>query len=139
MKDYFVNRLGRPEILNRIGDDNILVFNFLNDEKTKMEIIGKQVDELTDYLAKKYRVALRLTPAFVRVLMLHPSGFERNGARGVRNLLNKMVLNPLAEQYFAATTECQGKTFQVDYRVKLEEIGCQPFDRSQLGYKWKAE
>lgn len=136
VKDFFVNRLGRPEILNRVGEDNILVFNFLKDADAKTKIIDQQIDVLNRFLQERQRVEVFCTRAFKRLLMIHPNGFERNGARGVRNLLNRFVLNPLAEGLFLDPDTCQGKTFKVDYQVAQGQIDTDPFDKTALHYEW---
>jgi hypothetical protein len=139
VKYFFVHRLGRPEILNRIGEDNILVFNFIRDEETKIKIVDLQIELLQKMLRQKHDVGIIATRGFKTLLMTHPSGFVRNGARGVRNLLSKLVLNPLAEQLFLDPDHCHGKTFRADYKVSLAEIPNRPFDKSALDYEWISE
>jgi hypothetical protein len=139
VKDFFVNRLGRPEILNRIGEDNILVFNFIKDEETKIKIVDLQIDQLQKMLREKHHVGIFCTRGFKTLLMTHPSGFVRNGARGVRNLLSRLVLNPLAQHLFLDPDRCHGKTFRADYKVSLAEIPDRPFEKSALEYEWITE
>lgn len=122
VRDFFVNHLGRPEILNRIGEDNILVFNFLDREDVKDQIIQKQVIDLANYLSGKYQVTINLTPVFCEVLKQHPGGFRQNGARGVRNLLRKLVLDKVALDIFTRGDDLVGKRLVVDYASKLSEI-----------------
>lgn len=136
VKDFFVNRLGRPEILNRIGEDNVLVFNFLKDDEAKNRIVDQQIENLRRSLKEKYRVGVFCTKAFKRMLVTHPNGFERNGARGVRNLLNRFILNPLAEQLFLDAERCLQKTFRADYLLEFDQIAQTPFDKSALRYEW---
>lgn len=123
VKDFFVNHLGRPEILNRIGEDNILVFNFLNNDGVKDQIIQKQVNDLASYLSEKFQVTISLTPAFCEVLKHHPGGFKRNGARGVRNLLRKLVLDKVAMDIFTRGETLVGQRLVVDYAAKQSAIG----------------
>lgn len=137
VRRFFVNKLGRPEILNRIGEDNILVFNFLNDPKAKEGIVAKKIEEVQSHLTRQYRVGMKCSERFIRLLMVHPNGFERNGARGVENLLRKFVLNPLAERLFFDRTACEGKTLRVDYFVTKDRIGEEPFDKARLTYEWE--
>ncbi|MDZ4848901.1 MAG: AAA family ATPase [Pirellulaceae bacterium] len=138
VKQYFVNTLGRPEILNRIGEDNILVFNFLQNEDAKMQIIDRDLRELNDTLQSKFSAKIYCTNAFKRLLMTHPSGFNRNGARGVRNLLEKLVINPLSEQVFLEPEKCHGRIFRVDYKKAVDRIAEEPFEKSALEYEWLA-
>jgi ATP-dependent Clp protease ATP-binding subunit ClpA len=112
------------------------VFNFLKDTDAKTKIVDQQVEVLNRSLRERQRVDVYCTRAFKRLLMVHPNGFERNGARGVRNLLNRFVLNALAVRLFADADACQGKTFKVDYQVAQDEIGTRPFDKGALHYEW---
>ncbi|TWT66903.1 Chaperone protein ClpB [Posidoniimonas polymericola] len=136
VKGFFVDQLGRPEILNRIGEDNILVFNFLKDGDAQDQIVQKQVADLNTMLEEKYRISVEVTPAFRRLLRTHPSGFERNGARGVRNLLRRYVMDQLAMELFTNEEKKEGQVFQVDYREKSDSIGELPFDSSKLQWQW---
>ena len=136
VKHFFVEVLGRPEILNRIGEENILVFRFLTDDGAKTEIIEQQIKNMQATLQEQHRVSIVCTPAFRRLLMVHPSGFDRNGARGVRNLLNRYILNRLAPDLLMQGDECRGRTLRIDYEVADEQIGKQPFDASHLAYEW---
>lgn len=139
VKEFFVNELGRPEILNRIGEDNILVFNFLTNDEAKNKIVDQQIESLHLYLRERHQIGLFCTKAFRRLLMVHPNGFDRNGARGVRNLLNKLVLNPLAEQLFLEHDACVQKVFRADYEVPLDRIKEEPFNKTALRYEWVTE
>ena len=137
VKDYFVNTLGRPEILNRIGEDNVLVFRFLTDDDAKLKIVDQQVEAVNRHLTGR-QVAIHCTRSFKRMLMVHPGGFARNGARGVRNLLNKWAVNPLSSDLFLTPERCHGRTFRADYRVPIEQVveAGFVFDRAALTYEW---
>ena len=139
VKDFFVNYLGRPEILNRIGEDNILVFNFLNDDSVKDQIIQNQVLNLTNYLSHKFHVTINLTPVFCDVLKQHPDGFRRNGARGVRNLLRKLVLDKVAVDIFTLGDELKGKRLTVDYAAKQNSINADfQFETAKVRHDWRS-
>lgn len=139
VKEFFVNRLGRPEILNRIGEENILVFKFLTNINTKMAIVDQQIKVLDAMLQEKYQIRLYCTKSFKQLLIEHPNGFARNGARGVRNLLNRLVLNPVAERLFIEPTESKGKMCRVDYLVDFDRIAETPMDRTAIKYEWVIE
>lgn len=64
VKDFFVNRLGRPEILNRIGEENILVFRFLTQDDIKGQIVDQQIAALSRMLGEKHKVGLFCTRGF---------------------------------------------------------------------------
>ena len=137
VKDFFVNTLGRPEILNRIGEDNILVFRFLVDSAAKLAIVDQQVDNMNNQL-ERHQVRVYPTRAFRKMLMVHPSGFTRNGARGVRNLLTKWVINRLATDLFLDPGQCERRTLRVDYRAPDDHFDPASFlfDPSLIAYQW---
>jgi len=136
VRNFFVNSLGRPEILNRIGEDNILVFRFLTAGDAKSQIIDQQIANMRRGLRERHPVDMHCTASFRKVLMSHPSGFDRNGARGVRNLLNRFVLNRLAADFFMEPDRCRGRVLRVDYEVADGEIDGATFDRNLLRYEW---
>ena len=68
--------------------------------------------------------------------MVHPSGFDRNGARGVRNLLNRLVLNRLAPDLLLRGDQHRGQALRIDYEVADEQINDTPFDPDLLAYVW---
>lgn len=91
--DYFTN-IGRPELLNRIGDDNIVVFRFINVNDAK---------SICDYKLKKIcesvetRKGIRIITDDVIEMLHRKAVLERgNGGRGVGNMLEREFLNPLA-------------------------------------------
>ena len=136
VKHFFVEVLGRPEILNRIGEENVLVFHFLTDDGAKIEIIDQQIRNMQATLREQHGVSILCTPALKQLLMVHPGGFDRNGARGVRNLLNRYVLNRLAPDLLLEGDKCRNRTLRVDYEVADDQIGKAPFDASLLAYEW---
>ena len=136
VREYFVNVLGRPEILNRIGEDNVLVFKMLNSGDAKSQIIAQLIENMRVALRERQPVDIHCTSAFKRLLAVHPSGFDRNGARGVRNLLNRYVLNRLASDLFLEPKQCRGRILRIDYEASDEDIDTKPFQANLLRYEW---
>ncbi len=136
VKFFFVEKLGRPEILNRIGEENILVFRFLTDDGAKIEILDQQIKNMQVVLQERHHVKIYCTQAFKKLLMVHHSGFDRNGARGVRNLLNRFVLNHLAPELLVRGDQRRGQTLRIDYEVDAAQIASEPFNVSNLKYEW---
>ena len=150
VRHFFVNSLGRPEILNRLGENNILVFRYLNDPREQEQIVWKEIVAIREQLHSTFGVGLKPTSSFIRLLMVHEGGFRRNGARGVRNLLAKWVTNQIAMKMFENRAECEGKVFQPDYKVELDELTVahkfdpvkltmEPRPASLLKYQWDNE
>lgn len=94
VKSYF-NDNGRPELLNRLGEDNIVVFQFINKgdaEKIcdyKLESICKTIkaEKGIDILYEEIAGLLREKAILERA----------NGGRGVGNMLEREFLGPFAK------------------------------------------
>lgn len=95
---YFKLDLGRPEILNRIGE-NIIVFDFIRPEVAD-QIFTMMVDAILVRVRAACGRDVRLT-ADVRQ-QLHDLCLAdlSDGGRGIRNQLESHLLNPLARLLF---------------------------------------
>ena len=92
--DYFKLQLGRPEILNRIGE-NIVVFDFIREESAKA-IMESQLDKIIRTLKTENNVELTITDASRETLLGRVMGNLENGGRGVGNIIEEVILNPLS-------------------------------------------
>jgi energy-coupling factor transporter ATP-binding protein EcfA2 len=101
--DHFKYRLGRPEILNRIGD-NIVVFNFIRPEVAAL-ILNGMLKNVTRRLADEHHIELVL-PDPIRAQLLDLCTRDlSNGGRGIGNTLESVFINPLARALFAIDLE----------------------------------
>lgn len=94
VSDYFKLELGRPEILNRIGE-NIIVFDFIRQDAANA-ILASQLKQIQNKLRDESRVELRIEDAAFDVLLEKAFSNLDNGGRGVGNVVEKLLLNPLA-------------------------------------------
>lgn len=100
VKRYFNEELGRPELLNRIGN-NILVFDFIR-ENSIIPILKKQIKNIALNLWTEKHIRLQVTENAVADL----EGFAKadlpkgQGGRGIGNMVEEMLLNPLARYMF---------------------------------------
>lgn len=97
VEEHFVAKLGRPELLNRFGD-NIVVFDPITDEGVRRGILERKLRPLRDYLQEKWGVGLRLDPAVEQSYLSSARG--EHGGRGLLNVLERDLLNPLAHFLF---------------------------------------
>ncbi len=100
VRRHFRDEMKRPELLNRIGEANILPFNFLTDETVLLKILQAKLKPLRDKLAERWKIDLEFEnqDAALRTAM---SGFSvENGGRGAANLLNERIIEPLAKMLF---------------------------------------
>ncbi len=116
VREHFVKKLERPELLGRIGD-NIVPFNFVVDEGFLLAIARVKLGPLRELLLEKYGI---LTLAFVdeeRALGAIVADVDRTkGGRGVLNALVSHLFDPLAQYLFTEVPEtsmCSGRSLRV--------------------------
>ena len=100
VKYYFNNELGRPELLNRIGN-NILVFDFIREDSIE-PILKKQIRNIATNLWVEKHIHLTVSENAVNDLKEFakadlPKG---QGGRGIGNMVEEMLINPLARYMF---------------------------------------
>lgn len=98
IEDYFKLELGRPEILNRIGE-NIVVFDFIRPEVAK-QILDAQVNKIVRNLATEKGIELVILDKAMSVLVAKALDNLGNGGRGIGNIVESLLINPLARYMF---------------------------------------
>jgi ATP-dependent Clp protease ATP-binding subunit ClpA len=96
---HFKIVLNRPEILNRIGE-NIVVFDFIRPD-TAVQIIHQMVDAVLSDLAYGGTVVSLGDVAREKLAALCLEDLS-NGGRGIRNQVERHLVNPLARALFDA-------------------------------------
>lgn len=97
---HFKLTLGRPEILNRIGE-NIIVFDFIRDSVGK-EIFTAMVADLLGRVLEAQGVTVKIAADAELALQQACLSDLSNGGRGIRNQLEAHFVNPLARVLFEA-------------------------------------
>lgn len=97
IRDHFTLRLGRPELLNRIGDDNIVVFDFI-DEETAGRILDGMLQNVGLRLEREHAFGLALTDKALGLLRRACLSEEvlAMGGRGIGSKLETTLINPVA-------------------------------------------
>lgn len=98
IEDYFKLQLGRPEILNRIGE-NIVVFDFIREEVAD-EILKSQIKKITNNLKADKNITLTISEEALRTLRQRAVANLDNGGRGIGNIVESMFVNPLSRFMF---------------------------------------
>lgn len=98
IEEYFKLELGRPELLNRIGE-NIVVFDFIRREAGE-EILRSQVDRVLQRLAEERNLRVEIAPAAYDALRDAALADLSNGGRGIGNQVESLLINPLARWLF---------------------------------------
>jgi ATP-dependent Clp protease ATP-binding subunit ClpA len=92
VKAYF-NDNGRPELLNRLGDDNIVVFQFINKHDAE-NICDYKLGKICKTIKTEKNIDI-LTDDVLEYLHEKAVLARVNGGRGVGNMLEREFLNPL--------------------------------------------
>lgn len=98
IEDYFKLQLGRPELLNRIGE-NIVVFDFIRPDAA-MEILRTQVEKISNNLCEEKKISLKLSSEAWDTLSRKALGNLENGGRGIGNMVENYLINPLSRYMF---------------------------------------
>ncbi len=93
VEDHFVRELKRPELLNRLGD-NIAVFQPIASDAIRRLILSKTLTPLGAHLQERYGVTLRIAPELEERYLR--GARTEHGGRGLVNVLERDLLNPLA-------------------------------------------
>ena len=98
IKDYFKLDLGRPEILNRIGE-NIVVYDYIRPDVAK-DILLAQLNKICKTLADDKNITVNISTEALNVLLAASLKNLDNGGRGIGNVVENMFINPLARYLF---------------------------------------
>lgn len=98
IKDYFVLELGRPEILNRIGN-NFVIFDFIREETARL-IVDSQLDKIAASLLRAKSINLQLTEKVKAYILEKAMQNLENGGRGIGNVIEKYFVNSLSRYLF---------------------------------------
>ena len=100
VKHYFNDEIGRPELLNRIGN-NVLVFDFIREDSLQ-PIIQKQVNSISRNLWADKHIRLTVSDSAMQDLIAFAAADlpKGQGGRGIGNMVEEMLINPLARYLF---------------------------------------
>ena len=94
IKSFFNFRIGRPELLNRIGN-NFVVFDFIREDIVP-QILQSQIEKIRDNLRDEKGITLGLSAEFLSSLRVKANENLINGGRGIGNVVETYLVNPLS-------------------------------------------
>ena len=103
IENYFKINLGRPEILNRIGE-NIVVYDYIRPDVAK-DILSAQINKIRQNLMTDKKIDIRLSDKAFNVLQENALKNLQNGGRGIGNVVESLFINPLARYLFDNTID----------------------------------
>lgn len=99
VQSYFKHLLGRPELLNRIGQ-NVVVFDFIRPETMRQILEQKVLQSIRAQILERWKLNVEFTPQVIEQLVSIGGGDVASGGRGIGNLAESALLNPLARVIF---------------------------------------
>lgn len=102
VRRHFVEALGRPELLNRLGD-NVVVFERLDAPEVRRAILERKLAPITRHLRDRFGVDLRLDAEALAHLLA--TARPEHGGRAFVNAIERELVNPMARFLFAHFTQ----------------------------------
>lgn len=96
VKDYFDNELKRPELLGRIGYNNIVPFNFIQDRDFQVKICKNKLRPVIRGIEEKYKLELEFEKELEAIEYILKAVDSSKGGRDILNAINDRLLDPLA-------------------------------------------
>jgi len=96
VKNYFDNEIKRPEILGRIGYNNIVPFNFIHDREFMVKIAKSKLNPIKRAIAEKYRFDLEFENELRFIEYILGGADITKGGRDILNAINDNLLNGLS-------------------------------------------
>lgn len=96
--DFFKFKIGRPEILNRIGE-NIVVFDFMRPENARL-VMKKMLKNIILKLEDERKVKVELRAEVEEKIFQEIVKDLSMGGRGIGNKIERLFVNPLSELLF---------------------------------------
>jgi hypothetical protein len=103
VRRHFTTDLGRPELLNRLGD-NIVVFDFIGKGAAE-QICDLQLCNIVEAVDRELEISLRFSYQARKQLTEICTADLANGGRGIGNQLESNLINPLARLLFDKKAE----------------------------------
>ncbi|MCI8529560.1 MAG: ATP-dependent Clp protease ATP-binding subunit [Lachnospiraceae bacterium] len=99
VQKHFIEELGRPELLNRIGD-NIVAFNFIDDPTVFTKIAKLKFKTIEDFVEERYGAKIAFENEDEIFASIGKKAGKQNGGRGLLNVMETVIINPLSEFIF---------------------------------------
>lgn len=125
IKDYFILELGRPEILNRFGN-NFVVFDYIREE-IATEILQKQLDGIVSSLKDQKNIDILIEQEALHYIQEKAFQNLENGGRGIGNIVEKYFINPLSRFFFdfEVTANSSVRILSIREEDEVAELECE--------------
>lgn len=108
VRQHFIETLHRPELLNRIGD-NIVAFNFIEDPAVFAQIAKSKFKGIENFIRERYKAELVFRDETTAFQAIAGKAGKENGGRGLLNVMESSIINPLSEFVFENSESLAGR------------------------------
>ena len=116
---YFTQQLARPELLTRIGLDNIIVFDYLDDPAVRRAILGKSIAGLKAWITERYpQVDLQIATEVEACLLDQLAEKDEVNGRAIADVLERQVSDKIASRLL----DQQEGTLRIDQHPNPEAV-----------------
>ncbi len=98
IREYFHLELGRPELLNRFGE-NFVVFQFI-EKSVALDILAGMIENIKTRLMEEQKVRLEIADSVYTEIQRVTTSDLSNGGRGIGAKLEDCLVNPLSRALF---------------------------------------
>ena len=116
IEDYFHLELGRPEILNRIGN-NFVIFNYIEEQVARL-ILDHQQERIFNRMASTRNINVCMKDSARSTLFARAFANREYGGRGIGNAVEHFLINPLS-RFLYDNNISEGATVVIE---EIEEI-----------------
>ena len=122
---YFKEKISRPEILNRIGE-NIVIFDFIRPQVAEL-ILNSQIKKIISRVSEEKKISIEISDKAREHLLEAAKGNLENGGRGIGNVVESHLINPLSRALFDLNVAENGTLKVVDIRDNgsIYELECE--------------
>lgn len=122
---YFKEKISRPEILNRIGE-NIVIFDFIRPQVAEL-ILNSQIKKIISRVSEEKKIKIEISDKAREHLLEAAKGNLENGGRGIGNVVESHLINPLSRALFDLNVAENGTLKVVDIRDNgsIYELECE--------------
>ena len=119
IRNHFNFVLGRPEILNRFGD-NFVVFDFIKPPLDE-QIVDLLISKLVRSARETKKLDLAIEPPAREKLVSLARGNLQHGGRGIRNVIDVALVNPLSRTLFDRNVQANAVIRVLDMKDNGED------------------
>ncbi len=122
VRNHFCTDLKRPELWNRIGESNIVAFNYIDDPSIFTQIARLKFQGIADFVRERYKATLAFEDEEEAMLAIARKADKKNGGRGMLNIMENLLINPLSEFIFEHEDALEQRTILIQTIAKGKNL-----------------